>query len=457
MAASATNPLITLLDLGHRARTASSANELAFLLVNDSRRLLDYRQACLWFEQDGVRTLSGAMQIEGSAPYVQWLEKLCRYLSRQFPEAQPHHIVLTDLPPELQVEWAEWLPREAIWQPLPASPNYTDVPPGGLLLAGENPFSDETLLLAREWLDMWQHAWRNCRDTSAISGGLLRWRLARWWKAHAGDKWWKRRPVQVAICLALALFLPIRLSVLAPGELVPADPAVIRAPLDGVIGKILVSPNERVKKDQILFEFEDAPIVSRLDVSRQALATAEAEYRQFAQMAVHDPKSKEELATLLGKIGERRAELDFLAGQLQRSRVVSPKDGIALFDDPSELIGRPVQTGERIMRVAHPSQAEIEAWLSIGDAIPLADGSPVSLYLSANPLAAVQGRLRYVNHDASPRPDGTFAYRIRATLNRSLDQRIGLKGTAKLRGGWVPLGYWILRRPLIAARQFFAL
>ena len=31
---------------------------------------------------------------------------------------------------------------------------------------------------------------------------------------------------------------------------------------------------------------------------------------------------------------------------------------------------------------------------------------------------------------------------------------IGLKGTVKLTGGWVPIGYWVLRRPVAAVRQF---
>lgn len=47
------------------------------------------------------------------------------------------------------------------------------------------------------------------------------------------------------------------------------------------------------------------------------------------------------------------------------------RDGIALFDDPTEWIGKPVTTGERIMRVAAPEDVEVEAWLPVGDAVPL--------------------------------------------------------------------------------------
>jgi multidrug resistance efflux pump len=251
--------------------------------------------------------------------------------------------------------------------------------------------------------------------------------------------------------------IPVRLSVLAPGELVSANPAVIRAPVDGVIGQIQVQPNQMVKAGQPLFSFDEAPIAARQEVAAQTLATAHAEYRQYAQQAVSDVKSKAQLALMLGKIEEKRTEADYYKNQLERSRVTAPQDGIVLFDDPSEWIGKPVQTGERIMRIATPGDIEVEAWLPIGDAIPLPDNADVRLYLAASPLSSLPAQIRYIAHDAVPRPDGTYAYRVRARLDGQTDQRIGSKGTAKISGGWVPLIYWIVRRPLSTVRQALGL
>jgi hypothetical protein len=105
------------------------------------------------------------------------------------------------------------------------------------------------------------------------------------------------------------------------------------------------------------------------------------------------------------------------------------------------------------MRIAARNDVEVEAWLAVGDAIPLAPGAAVSLYLNASPLFAVSAKVRYVSHDAVQRPDGSYAYRVRATLADKIDHRVGLKGTAKLAGGWVPAIYWMMRRPLAAIRQ----
>ncbi len=60
-------------------------------------------------------------------------------------------------------------------------------------------------------------------------------------------------------------------------------------------------------------------------------------------------------------------------------------------------------------------------------------------------------------HEAQRRPDGTHAYRVRATLDAPAPQRSGMKGTARLEGEEVKLGYWVMRRPLAAVREFFGL
>jgi multidrug efflux pump subunit AcrA (membrane-fusion protein) len=258
----------------------------------------------------------------------------------------------------------------------------------------------------------------------------------------------------MVIALLAVVLWPVHLTVLSPGELVPAHPTVVRAPLDGVIDVFHVQPNQLIKAEQALFSFDEIVIQSRLDVSLQALATAETDYRQTSQMALTDVKSKTQLGLLVGKVEERRAEIEYLQEQLTRARVLAPRDGVVLMDDPSEWIGKPVATGERILRIAALDDVEIEAWVSLADAISLSPGDSVTLYLGASPLSPVSAKLRYMSHEAVQRPDGSFAYRVRAALTSQTRHRVGLKGTAKLQGGWVPLSYWVLRRPWATVRAY---
>jgi hypothetical protein len=454
--------LLTLLDLAHRARAAGSADELAFLLVNDSRRLLPYRQAVLWFDDGRAPWLSGIVQAEANAPYVQWIAQLCRSLPRAQDKPSVHAVAAEALAPELAAQWDEWLPRDAIWIALPASAAHPGSAAGGLLLAGDEQQAAAGLKnpqlypLLEEWAHAWHHAWLARLRPRPWSSTQWRRLLAQWWRGGAGQAWWKRRPLQVALALALLSVCPVRLTVLAPGELVPSNPAAVRAPLDGVIAQFHVQPNEPVKAGQALFSFDEAAIASRLDVARHALASAQAEYRQQAQMALSDLRSKSQLVVLQGKIGEKQADVDYLASLAQRAQVLAPRDGIALFDDASEWIGRPVQTGERIMKIAAPEEIEVEAWIPIGDAIPLPAAAAVKLYLASTPFDPLQAELRYLGHEAMARADGNYAYRLRAKLSEPTTQRIGLKGTVKVQGPWVPLAYWVFRRPLALIRQTIA-
>lgn len=447
----ASNTLITLLSLGRKARQAVSPEQLRFLLANDTHALCPYRQALIWDAARGVETISGVVQVEANAPFVLWAGRAFSHWVATKTPAGP--VDLESLPPALRAQWGEWLPSHAYWLPWVDPPDVPNQPSGGLLLARDLPWTENEGALLREWVEIWQQSVRLCQPSTG-SAWADSWRIGRARsRADRRQRTWWRRPAIWGAALGLALaFLPVRLSVFAPGELVPAHPAVVRSPLDGLIAAFHVKPNEAVRQGQLLFEFDEVSLRSRLNLGEQAVATAEAEYRQAAQQALIDPRYKASLVTLAGRVEERRVDLALVRDQIGRARVTAPQDGIALFDDPTEWIGRPVRIGERIMRLAATGDAEVEAWLPLADAIPLPDAAPVSLFLNASPLDPVRARVRYLAHDAVARPDGSYAYRLRATIEAGTSHRVGLKGTARVDGRRVPLLYWVFRRPWAAVR-----
>ncbi len=450
-----------LLTLAKQLRGLKSQREAGFLLANETRQLVNFRQSAVWTDLDGLYTLSGVVQIEANVPYAQWVSAVFKHWPGQPPEETGHSIAkesgidirlkaftALDLPEVLASEWAAWWPAHALWIRCDF---------GAVIFVRDQAWLEAELLLLREWLDIWSHEFNRTSQPRLRSP-------ARWMRSltvaqapHSGGAWWRRPKFWGVLALAVGLLFPVRLTVLAAGELTPANPAVIRAPLDGVIDVFHISPNQVVTKDQLLFGFDELLTQSRLDIARQALSTAEAEYRQTVHQAMVDVRVRNQLSVLTGKIQEKRAEVDYLLGQLQRTRVLAPQAGFVLMDEPSEWIGRPVTVGERILRIASPDDIEIEAWLALNDAISLKEGAELSLFLNANPLNAVKAKIRYVAHDAIQRPDGSFAYRVRAVLTETTSHRVGLKGTAKIYGDWVPMVYWMLRRPVASARAYLGL
>lgn len=431
-----------LWHLMQRVHAVSGVAELRFLLLNETRNVFDYRQAALVDDEQGLLALSGVARADRHTPYAVWLEAVSAAVPRMPAVCRLH---ASALPVQLAADWVKWWPEHAVLLQNDSGQR--------AFFASEQSCSDDDLSQLSHWWTVWtRHAeLLRTRDTQSWRLSLQSIKAA--FQPLENQPWWRNRRNQlIGAVLALCL-LPVRLSVLAPGELVPVNPVWVRSPIEGVIDTFHVQPNQTVSKGAPLLGFDEILIQSRLDVARQTLATAEAEYRQASQLALGDNRYKSQMSLLVGKIEEKRTEAEFLAGQLERARLSAPADGIVLMDDPGEWIGKPVVVGERILRIAKPGESEVEAWLPIGDAIGLEPGHTLSLHLNASPLSPVQATLRYMAHDAVQRPDGQFAYRVRATLSEPTDHRIGLKGTAKLNGDRVPLIYWVMRRPLASMRS----
>ncbi len=242
---------------------------------------------------------------------------------------------------------------------------------------------------------------------------------------------------------------------LAPAEIVARQPAVLRAPLQAVVEGMLVQPNQPVKAGEPLLQLDKRELENRLESARQSLAAADAQLRQTRQQALFDERAKAALAELITRRDQARADVDYLQDNLQRSLILAPRDGVAIFDDPSDWIGRPVSLGERILQVADPHDARLDVQLPVADAIALEPGAEVLLFLNSQPGSPLHATLQRHGYRAAPAADGSMAYRLDAAFDEQDPRvRVGLKGTAKLYGQRTLLFNYLLRRPLAALRVY---
>jgi hypothetical protein len=442
--------LLALLGLGRRAREAASLEALGFVMVNESLQVLPYRQAALWV--DGmpaqVAAVSGLPQPNPQAPYTQWLARLFAALRDAAPPAgtegagAPRALTAEDLARTaagVAQDWADWLPGHVLWIPFVQDGRIA----AALLLAGDQPWQAPHLIIAGELAGLYGHA---LAALNPQRRGGPRWRT---WLQRARKRRWL-----VAALLLIALF-PIRQNALAPAEVVPKQPFLVRAPQDGVIDRMLVRPNQAVKAGTPLFNLDQTALHTRHAVARKAYDTALEEYRQSAQLAVMDDKGKLEVALRRGALEEKRLELAYTAELLGRVQVNAERDGIAVFSDVNDWQGKAVVLGERVLTLADPAQVELSVQLPAGERFDVAPGTTLSLYPNADPLSAFEATVTQVAYSAEPTRDGQAAYRIKADFAPgTAAPRIGLMGTATLHGSRVPLIYFALRRPLTLLRQW---
>lgn len=432
-----------LLQIESRALDASTLEALRFTIVNETHALTPYRQAAM-FELDGARlrltAASGLVSVANDSPFAVWLTQFAQRLPR---DGAIHRLDFADASPADAAGWGEWLPEHLLLVPLRDRQGAMQAM---VVYAAEQPWDDPALSQLGRLHATYGYCFAAMSRTAQSRWGGLR-RLFK-----------KRNRWLIAVALLLCLLIPVRLSVLAPAEVIALNAMSVSAPQDGVVGSFAVAPNARVKAGDVLFSLDDSALLNRLAVARKSLEIAQADAHIAQQRAFDDLKSKADVAVALGRVREKEAELVAVETQAQRVEVKAERDGIAIFADTNDWLGRPVMTGERVMQLAQPEDGGILVWLAVADAINLDLDAPVRLFLHTEPLSPRAGRLIEASYQASLSPEGVASYKLRARFEAGSElPRIGLRGTARISGEWVLLGYYLFRRPLAHLRELTGL
>jgi multidrug efflux pump subunit AcrA (membrane-fusion protein) len=431
-----------LLRVEAEARHAQTVGELAFLIANETIRIAKCRQVFVLAGREGklaVKAVTSIGSVDRNSPRMRWIEAMVRSLAKDKGLAAPCDFVLPAYCREDDAEQRTYPYRFFAWLPFKLRNGAVF---GGMLLCREAPWNEAELLIGRRLADTYGHAW------AALSGER---RLQRRIRV---------KPLLAAAAIAtVALgFVPVPMTVLAPVEVAPISPRIIAAPLDGVIESIAVNPDQAVREGQPLVKMSDIALRNELAVAEQDVRVAEAKLMQVTQGAVSDPKLRADLAVTRSELTVAVAKRDYARDMLQRSDVRSPADGIAIYTDRRDWIGRPVTTGERIMEVADPEKMQLRIDVPVADAIAVAEGAKVRAFLDSDPLNPASARVVAASFEARLIEGDILAYRIYAELEqRPDDLRLGIRGTAQISGERVALAYYLFRKPISVIRQRFGL
>lgn len=449
-------PAAILLALEAEIRAQASRVELIYHLVNESRRLLEFGQAIV-FDADPRRPralgISGVATVDRHQPVVRSLERLAARCAREDdgPVLAMGRKALQRLAPEavreLPFSRGLWLPLREPGQPVR----------GRLLLLASLPWSEAQQRLAQRLATTYAHAWRTLEPRRPL--------LSRWFAD-------RRMRFALAGLLALACVLPVPVSSLAPVEVTATDPFVVAAPLAGVVAEMLVAPNVAVSPGQPLLRFEDTRLRNELALGERRLRVANARLAATTQAAIDSAEASREVAVQRAERDLAQAQYDYARDLLAQSVVQAPVAGVVLYSDPRDWQGRPVETGQQILRIADPRRTEFTIQLPVQDSVLSRPGADVRVYLDGDPLHPVAARLVRASYHAERTELGSFAYRLTARrpgqetegeaaqaaaqaieTDRADRLRIGMRGTAQVYGDQVPLIYALLRRPISALRQ----
>ncbi len=439
-----------LLVLEAEVRKCTTITQLQYLVANETAKLIPSRQTILLhgYKSFSIIAISSLATLDKTSPTLRWLQEALNTLS--FANREDDSIA-PDTPCAGYAELSEtsapgktWPFKQVLQVKFSLKQN---VGMAKLVLLSERGFEEADLAMARRLSDTYSHAWNALVRAPVKLAGLMT----------------KKTSLLVTCLLVLAMFLPVRMTVLAPVEIVARNPIVVAAPLTGVVGSVDVNPNDSVSSGDLLFTFVSTDLDNEYKIAQQIVHVARSRFLRASQDAFGEGLGRREMAELNSELNLANAKLDYAKSRLEQSWIKAIGEGVILFSDKDDWIGKPVSAGEKIMRIADPQNIEYLINLPIAESIILEDGDEVRIFLDVDPLNPVAAKIVTRSYQAKPDAMNNFSFQLIArsqgeqVSRTGIANRIGVRGTSQIFGNKVPLGLYLFRKPLSAFRQFVGL
>ena len=416
--------------------------DLRFILVNETKSLLPFQQAVLWeAEPKKITAISSVSKIDPQSPYTQFMQDLTQYLAKNFSfEKSGQSLSASKIKDQkLTADWPQFLADHLWVQPL------YDLQ--------ENLLGFYMIARSQKWQEAEQQIIQEIGDS--VAAALYQHQLQAQERLKQQSVFHQAlKPKLWAIILLIIAAFPMRLSTLAPAEIIAQDPNLIRAPIEGIIAEIAVKPNQIVKAGDTLITFDMREMLARKEVAQASLTASQAALRQASQEALNDATARLKLAQLQSQIKQDQSDIAFITDMMTRSEIKAEQDGIVIFEDHYDWVGRPVTIGEKIMLLANPAKTEVEMQLPTDQLMKFPKKADILFFSNMTPHAPDAAKLSFTSYRATKTQQNEMAYRLKGTWENSDKQyRLGLKGTAKIYAYYRPFIWHLIRRPIFMLRQ----
>jgi len=413
--------LATINRLSYTANTSRSKPELIFLMLNETIRVVQYQRASLWTCNGGYQILgvSGTSQFDPRSDQFVFLQRRLDTIENK------SELKVLDPPqggpsPEKP---------SLVWLPIPTE--------------GEEKLG---LLLERwktnEWLE----------DEKVIIGFLMKNYGSAWNRFTKSFKWHHILDHKVKLgALLLGLIIlafPIDLPISAPAEVVAKEPYIIAAPLEGIIRDVPVTPGAKVQKGDLLFTYDDKEITHTLKSAEEEVGVVRSQLERSYILGMEDQEQREQLGILKHRLKKAESLLSLAEQKALDLKVLAPKDGVVVIDDPEKWRGNPTKVGEKVLTITDPHKSMVKIWIPEGDNVYIDPQKEIKVLLNISPERTYAAQLRYLSSESTLDEHSTPSFVAEAEwVQPPKNQQLGLKGSATLYGPKVSVFYWLMRRP----------
>ena len=429
-----------LIGLEKKSREARTQDELNFVVVNETRQIIDFVNSYLLLktptDKYHVKAVSDLATVDRTAPLVTFVENIINdQTSSNLKEIQNFEV--DKISRILKIKKPKNIPDNILLIPIFSPQRGLQ---GFLITTRNEKFNDNEVELARHLSVTYGHAYNTFLTDFSIKDFLK--------KNFTGKRSWI-----IILSIIFILIIPIKITSTAPVEVVPKNPRLITAPFDGVVKNIIVNNNDKINSGDLLIQIEDTDLKNSFNLAKQSLQVADKELLRSRQFSFSNNEEKARLAELMAQVDLKKAEVESTSERLKNSKIYADKDGIAIVDQKNNWQGRPVSVGEKIITIANPEKVEFLIWLPVKDSLIIKENTDVKVFLDINPIKPLKGKLKRASYQSSLSPEEVLSYQISASFEGEEIPRIGLRGTAKIYGSRVTLFYYLFRKPITFVRQ----
>lgn len=420
----------------------TSRQELIFFILNQTIRYAAFNRAMLWDGSGKTRCLgiSGNAVFDGKSPVL--IERghlIDDLVAREEFQILTASSFSSEMEPQWRAVQSDHSGSSVLWCPIIWDGHF----------------------VAALWLERWGGGEWNAADRELVkplmSAYASAWRP--YLKERAGFRAFVRNKrnglIGLLVLLLLLVVVRVPLRIVAPCEVVPKDPLVVAAPLDGVIDRVEVHPGEVVDAGALLYSYDKEVPMQDLKVAQQQVRLIWSDLERARAEAFANPEAKQLVALLQTRLEQEQSKLELAESYARKLEVRAEQPAVVMMGDPAEWAGRPVALGERVMQLVDPKKSKLMIWLPQDDKIDFDARQQVRVMLNARALQTQYAVLSYQAKHAEMSTAGYSAFRAEAEWTVMPDElQMGLKGHAVLYGEKVSLAYWLFRRPIAAVRAW---
>ena len=417
-----------LFELEREIREAPNTSALAKVITVRSQAVLGFKDAvfCAGSSAQKMRAqaASNSDLVDPSSPVLTWVEELCALHSSQLENG-----INFVASPDNDIKGKNLLPKHVLFVPL-QSKNQGLL--GCLVFTRTAKFSQHDILFINHLASTIGHALAifSRKPNAILDIGMAR--LATF----------------IVVTLFLLSVFPMHLTTLAPAEVVAYQPEIIKAPIDGVIDEITVTPNTHVGPGSLLARLNNHNLKAVYDEVAQKTLLAESR--------ISNPQGKRVSEELRSDLEKSRARMESAEERLLQTDIRAETSGIAIVKAPGEWIGRPVKAGEKILEIANPKEVELVLEIPAEDADLISQNSKVRIFLDRRPFSPLTANV--IDNSLVPKKNKSNEtyYTFKASLDEGVPPpSIGQRGVARVYGERSSLLFFIFREQMKFYRNIF--